>query len=316
VPALYFTGIVVDEHGAPIPAVKISANAAFGRGSGGVERTASKPDGSFELFNYSVTPFAPDGGPSKGYVRFFHPDYIDRRIEDVYAIAPNERGPLRIVLETGYKVTGTLFDVGGKPVPKAMVKVIRKDGSHRKATTTDTNGNFALRGLSKGLTLFTARALDIKQKIEMPMAVNSDLNDLEVRLKAISLPAGLKQYSVLGMQLTDVTPDLKSAYDLFFDRGALILDPGKDSDRLNVGRLAEGFNFWIVGDTRVANVREFVDQILTESGGPDAPRIGVRVVFSFSTPDGDGNNTQYLKLTKDDLNQLQILSDQLTPETW
>ena len=29
-PALYFTGIVVDEQGKPIPAVKISANASFG----------------------------------------------------------------------------------------------------------------------------------------------------------------------------------------------------------------------------------------------------------------------------------------------
>ena len=33
-PALYFAGIVVDEHGKPIPGVKISANAAFGTGWG------------------------------------------------------------------------------------------------------------------------------------------------------------------------------------------------------------------------------------------------------------------------------------------
>ena len=61
-------------------------------------------------------------------------------------------------------------------------------------------------------------------------------NDLEVRLKPIPLPADLKKYAVLGMQLADVTPELKSAYDLYFDRGALILDPGKDSDRLKIGR--------------------------------------------------------------------------------
>ena len=36
------------------------------------------------------------------------------------------------------------------------------------------------------------------------MAVNSDQNDLKVRLKSvsISLPTDLKQYAVLGMQLT------------------------------------------------------------------------------------------------------------------
>ena len=71
---------------------------------------------------------------------------------------------MRIVLETGYKVTGTLFDVAGKPIPNAMVKAIRKDGSHRKATTTDANDKFALHGLSKGLNLFTALALDIKRR--------------------------------------------------------------------------------------------------------------------------------------------------------
>ena len=90
---------------------------------------------------------------SKGFVFFFHPDYIDRRIEDVYALAPKEREALRIVLETGHKVTGTVFDVAGKPVPNAMIKAIRKDGTHRKATMTDANGKFALRGLSEGLTM-------------------------------------------------------------------------------------------------------------------------------------------------------------------
>ena len=64
-----------------------------------------------------------------------------------------------------------------------MIKAIREDGTHRKATMTDANGKFALRGLSEGLTMLSARALDIKQKIHMPMAVNSDQNDLEVRLQ-------------------------------------------------------------------------------------------------------------------------------------
>ncbi len=185
-------------------------------------------------------------------------------------------------------MTGTVFDVAGKPVPNAMVKVIRKDRSHRKATMTDANGKFAVRGLSKGLTKFSARALDIKQKIYLPMAVNSDQNDLEVRLKTISLPTDLKKHAVLGMQLADVTPELKSAYDLYDERGALILDPGKDSDRLKIGRLAEGYVFFMVGNKRIGSVREFVDQILAETAGQDADEYSVRVVYSFSRVDFDG----------------------------
>ena len=86
-----------------------------------------------------------------------------------------------------------MLDVAGKPVANAMVKVIRKDGTHRKATLTDASGKFALRGLSEGLAKFSARALEIHQKIDLPMAFTSDKTDLEVRLKAISLPADLRR---------------------------------------------------------------------------------------------------------------------------
>jgi Carboxypeptidase regulatory-like domain len=111
---------------------------------------------------------------------------------------------MRVVLLTGRKVTGTVFDLDGKPVPNAVIKVVRKDGTHRKGTATDANGKFAVRGLSDGLTLFTARALAIKQKLHMPMAINGDKTDLEVRLKALPIPAGLQKHVVLGMQLADV----------------------------------------------------------------------------------------------------------------
>ena len=105
-------------------------------------------------------------------------------------------------------------------------------------------------------------------------------------------------------------------------RGALILDPGKDSDRLQIGRLAEGYVFLYVGSgvggravgTRIGSVREFVNQILAETAGQDAEEYSVRVVYSFSTLESIGTNTQFLKLTKDDRKQLQIVSDQLTVE--
>jgi len=313
-PALYFKGIVVDEQGKPISGVQISANVTIGRGSGGVERTASNSDGSFELFNYYVKPLAEGTEVNKGYVFLFHPGYIDTKIEDVYALAPKGRETLRIVLETGYKVTGKVFDVAGKPVPNATIKAVRKDGNHRKAIVTDANGKFALRGLSKGLTSLSVRALGIKQKVLLPMAVNGDKNDLEVRLKTISLPTDLKQHAVLGMQLADMTPELKSAYDVYNERGALILDPGENSDRLRIGEVAESDVFWMVGQTRVGSVREFVDQVLAETAGQNANEYRVRVVYTFIRVDAEGTNTQYLIFTKDDREQLQKVSDGFKPE--
>src|SRR5262249_58765440 len=169
----------------------------------------------------------------------------DKWLQDIYAIAPQDRESVRVVLPTGYKVTGTVIGRTGKPAPHTMIKAVPKDMRHRKATLTDANGKFALRGLSAGPALFSARNLEIKQKTQLPIALDGDKIDLVVRLKPIVVPGGVKSYSLLGLQLADVTPELKSAYDLYFDRGALILDPGPDADRLKIGELAEGDVFWI-----------------------------------------------------------------------
>jgi protocatechuate 3,4-dioxygenase beta subunit len=325
-PGLYVAGVVVDEEGKPISGAKIWANVAVGTAGGGVESTASSADGSFELFNYPVSPRVIQNELTRGFVGFSHPDHVDHAIRDIYALAPDQREALRIVLARGHEVTGTVIDMAGRPVPGAMAKVARDGNFSDKVTMTDANGKFALRGLGKGLTVLYARALDLKQTVHMSIADDGDQNDLEVRLKPISLPAGLKKHAVLGMRLADVTPELKSAYDLYFEHGAVILDPGSDSDRLKIGRLAEGYCFWMVGQQQIGSVREFVNQLLAEAAGQDATKnaaafgdIGavyrVRVVYRFSTIDGDGNMTQYLKLTKDDLKQLRIVADQLTPES-
>jgi hypothetical protein len=115
------------------------------------------------------------------------------------------------------------------------------------------------------------------------------------------MPTGRSSFSIL-----------KSAYDLYHESGALILDPGKDTDRLKIGRLAEGYYLWTVGRTPIGSVREFVNQILTETAGIEADEYSVRVVYSFNRLDLDGSHTARLKLTKDDRKQLQITLDQLT----
>jgi hypothetical protein len=315
-PALYFAGVVVDERGSPIPSVKTTSRRVSAQGYSFIEITATNADGSFEIFGYQAQ--RPGQNPqSKGAVSFVHPDHIDAEIEDVYALAPEKREAIRIVLGTGYKLTGTVLDVAGNPVPKAMVKASRKDKSHRKATLTDANGKFALRGVSGGLIMLTVRAPDIRQQTYLPMALKSDKNNLDVGLKAIELPTNLKLYTVLGMQLADVTSELRSIYDLVDEPGgALIVDPGNDSDRLNLGRLAEGDLFFSVGRTRrIGSVSEFVNQILAETAGQNGDEYSVRVAYNSGTVDSDAaRTTRLMKFTKDDRKQLQILSEQLAPE--
>ncbi len=314
-PAAYYRGVVVDEQGKPIAGVKVIAGLVLGRASSGVEGTASLADGSFELFNCPVKPFdLPGGGKSRTVVSFTHSEYIGLRLDDLDAIEPKDRDTMRVVLATGLKLTGTVVNASGKPVANAAVRAVRKDGSHRQAGLTDANGRFALRGLSGGLTLITVRGPDVKQWMHLPLALNGDKDDLKLRLQPIALPANLVRHTALGMQLADVTPELKTAYDLPWDHGALILDPGKDSRRLEIGALVEGNVFWKVGKKEVGSVRELVDQILTETSGQKGPDYWVPVVYWFIGLRSDGNNTQFMRLTKDDIKSLQVLSGQLRPE--
>lgn len=81
--------------------------------------------------------------------------------------------------------------------------------------------------------------------------------------------------------------------------------------RLGIGRLEHGYNFWMAGNKRVANVREFVEQILAEAAAQNRDQYSIRVVYSLSTLAFDGTNTQYLKLTKDDIEQLKGVAEQL-----
>lgn len=310
-PALYFKGIVVDENGNPIPSVEIAANANTSRASGGVERTMSNQDGEFELFNYSDKPFTIGNEVAKGSVHFFHPDFVSRGIDDIYSLAEKERSAMQVELRRGCQIAGIVRDVRGDAVPRVMVKVSRAKGSRLKATMTDSKGKFALKGLAEGPIVLSVRALDLKQKIQMPIALDCDINDLDVRLQEISLPPNLKSFAVLGMKLTDLTPELRTAYDLWDDSGALILDPGPDSERLNIGALAHGYNFWMVGDQPVAGVHEFVEQILAEAEGQTSEPYSIRVVYSLSSLEFDGTNTQYLKLTKADIAQLKAAMPRL-----
>jgi Carboxypeptidase regulatory-like domain len=311
---VYSAGVVVDELGKPIPGVMIAANAHSPGATANIERAESRADGSFELFNYPETPTFLLGAASKGVVEFFHPDYIDRDIDDLYTVEPKKRGALRVVLVAGHKVTGRVVDDAGRPVANAMIRAIRKDKTHRKATATDASGSFALRGVSGGLIMLTARAPEIRQQAYVPIAVKSDKLDLEIRLKPLELPANLVTYPVLGMQLADVTPELRSTYDLFGERGALILDPGRDSDTLKIGRLAEGYTFFLVGRTRIGSVSEFVSQLVAETAGQIGDEFSVRVAYNFSTVNGDGARTAALKFTKADRKQLEILSEKLAPD--
>ena len=299
-PSSYFTGRVVDESGKPIPHVHVAAIAAFPRSSGGVEQTATDVDGRFEIFNFPKDPLEMANQEARGWVTFRHPDYLASEIKDVYELLDEERRTLQITLNAGSRVSGTLLNAAGQPAEKQLVRVSSPDGSGRKDTTTDKTGSFKLQGLPDGPLKLTALNVVSNEKVEQAIDSDGPTENLEIQMNAIELP-NLKSYSVLGMKLAYVNQDVKEAYNLYFDRGALILDPGENSERFQIGKLEPGNNIWMVGQRRIASVREFVEELIAEAEVQKLRTIHVRVVYHFK----NGSNTQYMLLTKADLESLR-----------
>ncbi len=160
--------------------------------------------------------------------------------------------------------------------------------------------------------MLSALTADLEQKIELPMTLDRDQNDLKVQLKPIALAVEPKKIMVLGMQFANLTPELRAAYDRPNENGALVLDPGKDSERLGIGKLEKGDDFWMVGEKRISNVSEFVKQLLAEADAQGKDEPSIRMVYTFSRLDFDGTNTQFMKLTKADLGELRKVLDQLS----
>jgi hypothetical protein len=314
-PARYFAGQVVDKRGKPISKVRVRAMSRTETATGGIEITATGSDGTFEIFNFHLQPAIWGKGQSKGVVQFEHPHYIAQRLDDIYAIPEKKQDSLRIVLDSGYALSGTVVDVNGKPMANTAVTAAHSSGKGRKGTVTDAEGRFTLRGLVKGNTKLNAKALALNQRGMLPVAVNEDKSDLVLRMKTIQLPAGLKIWSVLGMRLADGNDRLQEAYDLQDASGAIVIDPGTDSDRLQIGKLETGFNFSMVGKEHVGSTREFVQQILAEAAGQIAEEYSIRVVYGFATAEMEGSNTQYLKLTGADLRELKSLLEEMPDES-
>jgi PDZ domain/Carboxypeptidase regulatory-like domain len=316
--ALYVRGLIVDELAQPIRGVQVETTDVTPQAIGCVERTASNSDGVFELFNFPLTPESYDEDPTKGnpgkvtisrgVIAFSHPDYVANEIADIYVLPEKQRGALLIVLKTGRKLAGTLLDVIGKPVSNGMVRAVRHDGTHRKATLSAADGTFVLRGLADGPTTLWAHREGLKQTSRSPIDIRGDQAGVTLRLQPIPLPRDVKTYSVLGMQLVDLTPELKSAYDVYADCGALILDPGKDFGNRSLRPLREGFCFILVGDKGVRNVRDFVNEIVSAAATQRSDFSTIKVDYEFNSVEFDGNMGQQLILSKEDLKSLRGLS--------
>lgn len=314
--SLYFKGVAVDDAGRPVAGATIHAFEYLWQEGGWaklwVEGATTGVDGAFELFNYS--PYEPDPSiPSprgeRALVSFKHPDFVDVYTADLYRTPAKERRSLQVVMPRGKVLSGTVVDAAGEPVSGVVVKSdsFAWEPAHtsRKATTTDTNGRFVLKGLAKTTNRIRVLSTTLGQKATIEKVVENDEAGITIQLKPMDLPKAFDTHDVLGMKLTDATPEFSLAYEFPQYTGALVIAPGTESVRLGVGKLRKGFVFWAVGDKNVSNVREFVESLISATENQDGLKQGIRVTFTAVGAETDYVGTEQLRLTQADLDQLK-----------
>jgi len=292
----------------------------FDRGSGGIARTATDQNGRFEIFDYPV--LAKKRKDERGRLVFKVETAKTVTMEDIYKMTEEQLRSLNVQMPRGLVASGVLLDVNGKPIGETTVQAMAGPdvtGIVLRSCKTDQNGRFRLAGLPerKPLTLY-AHAMSLKQKAKMPLVLVDRDKEVILKCETVEIKAPLKTVTMLGMKVADVTPEIKEIYDLppvALD-GVVILDPGKNYERLGVGELREGYYFWIVGNKKIHNVREMIAEILRINNKPRPIGRGmiseghkgfIRVVYVRR----DSTNTQYLKLTDEDTDELMSLTKRL-----
>jgi len=306
-PALCVAGVVVDEAGRTCSAVRVEATLRAPFAYGYVDITLTDTNGRFEIFDFKLKPGWRDG--SKGQLSFTDPAMLRTVITDVYQLSDSERRTLRVTLRRGHDVKGRVTSATGDPVTALEVEAIpSEDDTEVKSSLTDSNGQFVIQGLPDGELTMRAHSLAMKQKVAAKARLAGADITINLRLEPVVLKNPPRTVSLFGMKLADANAELQSVYDQDEPTGVIVLDAGTNCARLGVGGLAEGCRFWTVGLGKINNVREMatvMSQLIDTTSMLEGHLTTVRV--AYMNRGSYYNDTAYLKLTWDDVNELKKL---------
>lgn len=306
-PALYVAGTIQDQSGRPLVGARVAATLEDANSTAYVCFDTARSDGHFEIHDFPVSRPSPE---LRGRLTITHDAHLTDYVLDVYSMDKSLRTDLTIRLSAGERVHGMVRSTEGKPFSGAIVEAVPADahGARRRAIT-DPDGRFELRGLLMGGVALIARTEDFGLKAERRLELSDGDTEVSLRLEPVVSNHAGPEVQLLGMRLADASQELKAVYNLDDARGVVILDPGSSHQRLGIGALEPGLRFWMVGRKVVRNLGEMVDEILrVESIAPpgdpnEGCRGSVRVVYVFRN--GEGTNTQRLRLSAEDIQELK-----------
>ncbi|MFO1512287.1 MAG: carboxypeptidase-like regulatory domain-containing protein [Verrucomicrobiota bacterium] len=307
--ALYVAGVVVDAAGQPCPDVVVESTLRDSQSTAYVAFDRTDAAGRFQIFDF---PLERLNTGSRGQLTFRHPEKLTASIADVYALTEAARSQLQVTLASGHAIHGVLTAGAGVPVADTVVEAIPATAAAAHRTTrTDAAGRFQFSALPEGKVKVQAHSATFDQLARKTIRLRKADAALDLQLAPVVLQHPPRTVRLFGMELADVTPELQTVYDLVDPTGVLILDPGPDHQRLDIGPLDRGLCFWIVGERPIKNLREFVAELLRihnlalDPATPAGGRGSIRVVYRYRNL--AGTNTQRLKLTDLDIAELKKL---------
>lgn len=312
--AFRLQGRVVDPEGTGLPGVTLTF-AVPNRRPWGLQIASgyahTDEDGHFDLGPLDERPLE-DGTDAQrkmfareSLVTVQRKGYATHRF-DPRALAPIERDRVTITLSPGLVLAGTLVDDMGRPIPDAVVAV-EYGGNYelRRGTRTDGDGRWRLETVTPGAATLRVRAFAHDAKLTKEMTLEEDDLDLRLVAETIRLSAPPRTTRVLGLELVQVDDEIRAAYDVPKYVHVLMFHPGEDPEALGIGRLEKGFGLWHVGDKELKTVGEAIDLLIDLREKEQGFSPGVRVVYTFWNESLSGTNTQYVKITDEQLEALK-----------
>ncbi len=320
--AFRLKGVVVDAQGKPLPLARVTLVITLQRGASMALGNTPIPldaQGQFDIGPIAEDPTAglPEGAlkrmPSSMHDIVLRHEGLATILLDPRSIPVGERDRVVIVMTRGFTLAGVVVDERGTPLPDVPV-ALEYGAAYdlRRGVRTDAQGRWRLEWLSQGSAVLYARAFAQDAKARREITVTQDELDLRLVAEPIRLSRSPATTQVLGLTLAEVDDELRRAYDVPDYVHVLIMDPGAESEKLGMGRLEKGYGLWIVGDKPVASIREALDLLIDpETSKEHSVPGGRRVVYTFWSESMAGTNTQHLRPTPAQLEELKALRERL-----